>query len=131
MTNQHVITKEPLSGGDLFTFPLLEKWGDWHFDKSNLCLNLLPTCQPAKWDHDCPFYQIDLERIDSNSEMLDWIFQLNHKNLDLYGENVVKDLVRALDDIFYPQANCCSYGKNKGFSGSELAKKYANELLNS
>ena len=103
-------------------------WGNWHFDKSTLCLNLLPTDHATKWNHDCPFYQVDLEGINSNSEMLDWIFQLNHKNLDLYGENVVKDLIRALDDILEPQHNCCSCGRNKDFSGGDLAKKYIKEI---
>ena len=120
----------PLKGGDTFYIPTLEKWGDWHIDKSNFCLNLLPKDHATKWSHDCPFYQVDLERIDSNSEMLDWIFQLNHKNLNIYGKNVVKDLIRALDDIFDPQNNCCSSGKNKDFSGSELAKKYVERLKN-
>ena len=53
-------------------------WGNWHFDESNLCLNLLPP----KYTHDCPFYQIDLESINSNSEMLDWIFQISFKEED-------------------------------------------------
>tara|TARA_R100001443_G_scaffold82145_1_gene89153 strand:- start:320 stop:1045 length:726 start_codon:yes stop_codon:yes gene_type:complete len=118
----------PLKGGDTFYIPTLEKWGDWHIDKSNLCLNLLPKDHSTKWNHDCPFYQIDLESVNSNSEILDWIFQLNHKNLNIYGKNVVKDLVRALDDIFDPQNNCCSSGKNKAFSGTDLAKKYAESL---
>ena len=33
--------------------------------------------------------------------------------------------------FFRPQANCCSFGKEKEFSGSKLAKKYAKKLKNS
>jgi hypothetical protein len=68
--------------------------------------------------------------------MLDWIFQLNHKNRfgdSIYGnenQDLIGDLVQALDDIFNPQANCCSRGKEKEFSGSKLAKEYAKKLKN-
>tara|TARA_B100001996_G_scaffold25194_1_gene19451 strand:+ start:427 stop:1134 length:708 start_codon:yes stop_codon:yes gene_type:complete len=118
---------EPLRPGDIVPIPTPAKWGDWHFNKSNLCLNLLPY---PSCTHKYPFYQIDLERVNSNSEILDWIFQINHKNLNLYGKNVVRDLINAFDDILDPQNNCCSSGKNKVFSGSELAKKYAEALKN-
>ena len=97
-----------------------KSWGDWYFDKNNLCLNLFPK----KWEFkDEPFYQIDLERINSSSDILFWIYQLNGKNLNLYGEDVVKDLVRAFDDIFGHHKFCRRGGKE--FSGSVIANKYA------
>ena len=100
-----------------------KSWGDWHFNKEHLCLNLLPTDHSTKWNHQCPFYQIDLERINSSSDILFWIYQLNGKNLNLYGEDVVKDLVRAFDDIFGHHKFCRRGGKE--FSGSVIANKYA------
>ena len=97
-----------------------KSWGDWYFEKANLCLNLFPK----KWNcKEVPFYQIDLEEINSNSDILFWIYQLNGKNLNLYGEDVVKDLVRAFDDIFH-HYKFCKRGGNE-FSGTEIAKKYA------
>jgi hypothetical protein len=64
---------------------------------------------------------IDLEQINSCAEMLDWIFHMHQKTspqefymlLDLFGK------------IFHPQENCCSWGEEKKFSGSDLAKKFA------
>tara|TARA_R100001463_G_scaffold31466_1_gene71107 strand:- start:204 stop:545 length:342 start_codon:yes stop_codon:yes gene_type:complete len=97
--------------------PPKERWGCWLFVSSNLTLL-----------HDNG-YEIDLERINSCTEMLDLIFQLNHKAARFYGADVAKDLVEALDDIFKPQRNCCSWGKEKPFSGTKLAEAYALELL--
>ena len=97
-------------------------WGNWHFDELNLCLNLLLD----GYTHRFPFYQIDLETINSNSEMLDWIFQLSHKD---YYANSVEDLVKAFDVIFNPQNNCCSSGKNKDFWGEDLVKEYVREIF--
>lgn len=97
--------------------PVKDTWGPWRFKRSTLTL-----------DHKKAMYEIDLERINSCAEMLDWIFQLNHKNDDLHGVDVAKDLVEAFDDIFRPQRNCCSWGREKEFSGSKLAKAYAAKL---
>jgi hypothetical protein len=99
--------------------PIKERWGRWRFVRSNLTL------------FHTNGYEIDLERINSCAEMLDWIFQLNHKNDGVYGVDVVKDLVEAFDDIFQPQSNCCSMGSEKEFSGTKLAKAYALELKKS
>ena len=102
-------------------------WGNWHFDESNLCLNLLPF---KKYTHDCPFYQIDLETINSNSEMLDWIFQISWKEEDeYYYANSLEDLVSAFAAIFQPQKNCCSFGKDKDFCGGDLAKQYIRDIF--
>lgn len=53
-------------------------------------------------------YEIDIERIDRSSEMVDWIFQLNGKGWASTKD--VADLIAALEDIFHPQANLCSGG---------------------
>ena len=108
-----------------FRYP--DNWGDWHFDKQNLCLNLLPTNHKTDWNHDCPFYQIDLEQINTNSELLFWIFHINGKGTHSYGENVVKDLVAAFADIFYLVGRLKRHD-SEVFSGSQIAKKYKLEL---
>tara|TARA_Y100000114_G_scaffold120772_1_gene115800 strand:+ start:375 stop:836 length:462 start_codon:yes stop_codon:yes gene_type:complete len=112
-----------------YRWPVRKQWGYWIFRSSNLVLEL--QTKRGGWA-----YEIDLERINSTAEMLDWIFQLNHKNRfgeSIYGnenQDLIGDLIQAFDDIFKPQANCCSRGKEKEFSGSELAKAYAKKLKN-
>ena len=69
-------------------------------------------------------YGIDLERFNSNSQLIDTIFQLNTKP---NGYNL-RYFIEAIDDIFYPQANCCSRGKNIKFSGTNLSKNYIENL---
>ena len=111
-----------------YKWPVRKQWGNWVFRSSNLVLQLL-----AK--HGNCVYEIDLEKINSTAEMLDIIFQLNHKQRNpngIYGsQSLIEDLVQAFDDIFKPQSNCCSWGKEKKFSGSTLAKAYRKKILNS
>ena len=92
--------------------PVRDKWGPWRF-KDNLVL--------ANEEN----YEIDLEQINSSAKMLDWIFQIKKKGRE---EFCVKSLVQAFGDIFEPQSNCCSFGIDKQFSGSKLAKQYRSEL---
>ena len=89
-----------------------DRWGPWKFADNLVLIN----------DDD---YDIDLEKINSCAEMLDWIFQMQKKRQDLY---CVKSFVDALTDIFLPQRYCCSWGNNKKFSGRDLAKKYQKKL---
>ena len=103
------------------------KWGGWYFGKEHLTLDLLETPHEI-YTHKNPFYQIDLE-IDSSAEMLDWIFQINGKNLHNYGITVCQDLINAFHEIFKPQQNCCSMGINKSFDGRKIAIEYKNLLI--
>jgi len=103
------------------------KWGGWYFGKEHLTLDLLETPHEI-YTHENPFYQIDLE-IDSSAQMLDWIFQINGKNLNNYGITVCQDLINAFGEIFQPQKNCCSMGINKSFDGKKIAIEYRNLLL--
>ena len=105
------------------------KWGGWYFGKKHLTLDLLDTPE-GSYSHKDPFYQIDLEQINSSSKMLDWIFQVNGKVSKMYGLNVCQDLINAFEEIFRPQKNCCSMGINKKFNGSKIAKEYRNLLMN-
>jgi hypothetical protein len=106
-----------LKGGDVLETkkPKRNEWGGWRLEKDLV----------GKYFLYLDSYPIDLEEINSCAAMLDWIFQLNKHS---YSKESVKDLVRAFDDIFDPQANCCSYEQEKKFSGSELVKKYAEDL---
>ena len=105
------------------------KWGGWYFGKKHLTLDLLDTPE-GSYSHKDPFYQIDLEQINSSSKMLDWIFQVNGKVSKMYGLSVCQDLINAFEEIFRPQKNCCSMGINKKFNGSKIAKEYRSLLMN-
>jgi hypothetical protein len=74
------------------------------------------------------FYTIDLKTKNTNSKLLDLIFQINTKDNQNWDEHCVSDLIKALNDILYPQANCCSSGENKKFSAKELCEKYDERL---
>jgi len=96
----------PLGGGDLIPMPPDGPvWGNWRFVPENLTLT---------WKG---WYEVDLEAINTAGAMLDWIFHCN-------GNRDVLDLIAAFDAVLKPQANCCSFGSQRPFSGSKLAKEY-------
>ena len=87
-------------------------WGDWEFQENLTLWNVRMR------------YEIDLEQINSAASLLDWIFHLRGR----VGREGIWDLTQAFEDIFCPRANCCSFGRSKAFSGSDLAKAYALKL---
>jgi hypothetical protein len=89
-----------------------QTWGNWRLNFSNLTLDYIPHR-----------YEIDLESIDSSSEMADWIFQISMKSWASAQD--LGNLVLAIEAIFYPQANLCSGGNNKTIN----AKAYLEELF--
>ena len=89
-------------------------WGKWSYD---------PETHYLIYDD---WYPVGLTIKNSNSKLLDLIFQINSKsNWDKYA---VSDLIMALDDIFYPQANCCSGGENKKFFPKKICEKYNKKI---
>lgn len=66
------------------------------------------------------FCDVDLEEINSCAEMLDWIFHMHkrHNAEEFY------EFCKLLDKIFNPQANCCSWGKEKKFNGTALTTEF-------
>lgn len=109
MTEQDSITPSSPKSFELWYEEYLKrtKWGDWEF-----CDNLTLLYRG--------YYDIDLERINSNSEMLDCIFQCSAKDQE--------HLIIAFQRIFNPQKNCCSSGRNLAFSGSKLAKEFLRQV---
>jgi hypothetical protein len=89
-----------------------QRWGKWRFAEHNLTLV-----------HGGAHYEIDLETIDRSAEMLDWILQVSGKAWA--SRQDVGQLVRAFDEIFYPQANMCPGGHNRAFD----AARYLRDLL--
>ena len=73
-------------------------WGPWVLDRKTLTI----TCED---------YEIDPERIDTSGEMLDFIMQIARKSWAT--DEVLANLVRALNDIIEPQAYLCSGGSQK------------------
>ena len=83
-----------------------EGWGNWRLDAERLCLEYVPK---GIWR-----YEIDLERIHDSASLLDWIFQVHGHSFHLqWPSDVMHDLLDALNAIFHPQANLCSFGIGK------------------
>jgi hypothetical protein len=78
-------------------------WGNWHFDPGSLQLIYKEAGRSEA-------YWIDLEEMHGPGRVLDWIVQLSHKTW--HTPQDLSDLVRALDDLFYLQANVCSHGRD-------------------
>lgn len=89
-----------------------KKWGDWILIGQNL--TLVYTGPPAK-------YEIDLEIINSSSEMLDWIMQIAAKRWAT--PVIVGDLVKALNEIFLPQKSLCPGGVSREINARDLLLK--------
>jgi len=103
---------------DLTNLPPKQKWGNWIYDSktNHLCYYKGKAC----------IYPINLNNKNTNSKILDLIFQINTKN---WSKDAMHDLIQALNDIFQPQAHCCSFGQNKTFKSQTLCEMYNNRLL--
>src|SRR5262245_17304600 len=75
-------------------------WGNWRLKQSNWTLG-----------HKKHGYELDLETITDSAQLLDCIFQAHHKRP--FSNEDVRDLLHALDEIFDPQANLCSFGASR------------------
>lgn len=49
------------------------KWGNWKFDADTLALDYAPQ---GHWQ-----YEIDLERCATSAQLLDWVFQIQGKEI--------------------------------------------------
>lgn len=96
-----------ISAADLLKkpFPKLrhgQKWGNWTLDLRLLTLNYSEGKGRG--------YEIDLEDMTDSAPMLDWIMQMSAK--PWMTPEQLGHLVRALDEVFHPQAYICSFGAN-------------------
>lgn len=88
-------------------------WGPWQLDAERYVL------VHAEQDHS---YEIDLEDCTSSAEVLDWVCQIAGKG---WGDDrTVSGLVRALDEVLFPQAHLCPSGKSR-----QLSRKRVRELI--
>jgi hypothetical protein len=94
-------------------------WGKWVFDAERLCLVFRgePVMRGGN-EGGCPeyvaylgHYELDLERFNRSSQVLDMVCQVNGKSWAT--ARVVKDMMNALDDILHPQRFLCSGGGDK------------------
>ncbi|WP_373478829.1 hypothetical protein [Geminocystis sp.] len=88
-----------------------KNWGDWFLNEKNLTLT-----------NKTNDYEIDLETIKSSADILDWIYQVFKKQWN--DQQIMYDLLCAFQDLFKPQVNYCSFGKEKKADGGQLVKHY-------
>jgi hypothetical protein len=86
-----------------------DRWGNWRLDAKNLTLEHLTG------DH--LDYDVDLEKMNTSAEMLDWIFQVRGKAWA--SDQDMGDLLTALDELLKPQVNLCSGGRDCRFDASK------------
>ena len=88
-----------------FELDIKTRWGDWSYDRKNLTL------------FNSEGYEVDLTECNSAAEILDWIFQVAGKS---WADNrTVTTLIEALEDLLDPQANVCSWGRDKHFNSTQ------------
>lgn len=87
------------------------KWGQWELDTKNMCLL-----------HSIEKYEVPLDTIDSSAVIADSIFQVFGKTWT--DKETIYDLIHAFEDILKPQANYCSFGKDKQSNGAALVKAF-------
>ena len=73
------------------------KWGPWEYVARNCTL----------WNADND-YEIDLERIHTSAQCLDWICQIGWKVWAT--PEITGHLVHAFNDLIHPQETLCSLG---------------------
>ena len=84
-----------------------DRWGRWEFDAKRLCLVF----------QGIGGYEVDLEKMSTSAQMLDWIFQVSNKT---WAERKdVGDLIQALEDLLQPQGTLCGGG-----TGGSLGKEF-------
>ncbi len=87
-------------------------WGNWRLDPGSLELV-----------HAADEHPIDLERMNSAAQMLDWIFRINKKPREVYPAQDLADLLQALQDILDPQANLSGGGASKRLDATAYLKR--------
>ena len=83
-----------------------QRWGNWRLNAANLTL-----------EHVNGGYYVDLEKMNTSAQMLDWIFQVRGKVWA--SDQDMGNLLTALDEIFRPQATLCSGGLDQQFDVSQ------------
>lgn len=88
-------------------------WGDWTLDMDTLVLG------NKKFD-----YGIYLDECNNSAQILDWIIQVSQKSWAT--NDVVGELVRALDDILGIQGHFCGSGLSHEANSKDIVQAYIN-----
>ncbi len=92
------------------------EWGNWVFDSKRLTLT-----------HKVVKYEIDLEKIRSSADIIDWIFQSIGKRWA--DPETIFDLLQALEKLLKPQANYYPLKSGKKINGGKIARKNAKRYV--
>ena len=87
------------------------RWGGWYLDKETVALVY------EEMDYD-----VRLSECNSSAQILDWIIQIAEKTWAT--NDVIGELVRALDDILGIQGNFCGGGQSRDADGEALGRQY-------
>lgn len=87
-------------------------WGKWTLHRETFCL--VYKGNAGEW------YEIELSTFTDSAAILDWIYQVTSKTwMPARG---ITDLLKAINDIFYPQENYCSWGQDRKRDPMEVAQ---------
>lgn len=99
------------------------QWGRWWYEPTTHCLNIKKQIGPITHSYD-----VDLDRCDTGSRLLDWIYQVKHKNW--ISADDISSLVYAVDDILdNVQGRLCSGGINRKFNTSAYLSQNVDPIL--
>jgi hypothetical protein len=87
---------------------------------------LLPEVPALEFENEeVQGYRIDLDRLTTSAQMLDWIFQIHSKP---WGAAAFLGFIEALYDVLNPQGLVCTWGIDRPFT-SEGLRERVNEYV--
>ena len=93
------------------------EWGHWSYDSIQFTLTY--------WNEPHE-YEVDLDRCRTSAEVLDWVFQVSHK--EWMTPEGIRDFLLALDDLLRPHGTLCPGGQDKAINPREVAKAQGYEV---
>jgi hypothetical protein len=90
------------------------KWGSWILKQDSLTLELEDNGESK--------YSISLEYCNSSSGILNHIFQVSNKTWSR--PKVITDLLKAIDDVFFPQVSFCLDKTDNKVNPREMVDDY-------
>lgn len=89
-----------------------ESWCGWR---------LLPEVPALEFENEeIQGYRIDLDRVTTSAQMLDWIFQIHSKP---WGAAAFLGFMAALYDVLNPQGLVCTWGTDRPFTPEALRER--------
>jgi hypothetical protein len=92
-----------------------QRWGRWRLDTSNFVIHVLND------EGVYPIYEIDLDRVNTPAQLLDWIFQVAGKGW--ISATDIGNLVHAIEDIFDGvQGKLCPWGQPRRLNAKQFLR---------